>query len=89
MEKFDKFYQAEDYHQKYWLRCQNSIYKALNLSDAELVDSVLAAKVNAFLAGYQKYEVLDELAKEHNLDPALVNKIRAIAEAGGDPRSCH
>ncbi|CAD5211618.1 unnamed protein product [Bursaphelenchus okinawaensis] len=89
VEKLDKFYQAEDYHQKYWLRCQRDVHRALKLNDKELVDSVLAAKINAFLAGYDRYDVLNDLAAQHKLEPALVNKIEAIAKAGGDPRSCH
>jgi len=83
------FYQAEDYHQKYWLRCQRSVHKKLNLSDAQLVDSPLAAKVNAFLAGYDDFTVLNELAKQYNLDGDTVKLIREIAERGGDPRACH
>ncbi|KAH7727374.1 peptide methionine sulfoxide reductase [Aphelenchoides avenae] len=89
VQKLDKFYQAEDYHQKYWLRCQPRIHKALNLSDAELVDSVLAAKINAYLAGYNDFDELERLSKEHNLDKQLVSEVQAIARAGGDPRACH
>jgi hypothetical protein len=37
---------------RYWLRCQTTIHRQLGLSDAELVGSTLAAKVNAFLAGF-------------------------------------
>ena len=89
LQKFDRFYQAEDYHQKYWLRCQSNILKELKLSDEELVDSTLAAKVNAYLGGYQDFDVLTDLQKQFKLDSNLVNLIRQIAEAGGDPRSCH
>lgn len=27
IQKLVRFYQAEDYHQKYWLRCQTAILK--------------------------------------------------------------
>lgn len=61
----------------------------LNLTDAQLVDSELAAKINAFLAGYNDFDELERLRKEHNLDNQLVSEVQAIARAGGDPRACH
>jgi peptide-methionine (S)-S-oxide reductase len=90
VKKLDKFYQAEDYHQKYWLRCQPHIFKALKFtSDKDVVESELAAKVNAFLAGYDRFDVLERLQKQHNLSPQLVEEIQDIARCGGDPRACH
>uniref|UniRef100_A0A0N5AU00 peptide-methionine (S)-S-oxide reductase n=1 Tax=Syphacia muris TaxID=451379 RepID=A0A0N5AU00_9BILA len=87
--ELDQFYQAEDYHQKYWLRCQPAIFRKLNLSDEQLVSSTLAAKVNAFLAGYDNFKVLERLAREYHLDTDLKNSIELIAKRGGDPRACH
>jgi len=89
IKSLDAFYQAEDYHQKYWLRCQSSILRELNLGDRELVMSTLAAKVNAYLAGYDDFDVLKLLSTENGLSDQLVRVIRSIAEAGGDPRACH
>uniref|UniRef100_A0A915D1T7 peptide-methionine (S)-S-oxide reductase n=1 Tax=Ditylenchus dipsaci TaxID=166011 RepID=A0A915D1T7_9BILA len=89
LKKLDKFYQAEDYHQKYWLRCQRSIFKQLKLSEAEVVNSVLAAKINAYLAGYDNFAELKSLATEYKLNDNLVTVIEEIARAGGDPRACH
>jgi hypothetical protein len=45
--------------------------------------------LNAFLAGYDKFDVLKQLAKEHNLSESLVSAIEKIAKNGGDPRACH
>ncbi|TMS34559.1 hypothetical protein L596_002125 [Steinernema carpocapsae] len=89
IQPFTEFTVAESYHQKYWLRCQDAIHQQLQLSDRELIDSPLAAKVNAFLAGYSNFEVLKQLQKEHNLNEGLVAKIEEIARRGGDPRACH
>lgn len=61
----------------------------LKLTDSDLIGSELAAKVNAFLGGYQDFNVLEDLAKQYKLNDNLVKVIREIAEAGGDPRSCH
>jgi len=89
LKKIDTFYTAENYHQKYWLRCQPTIYRQLGLTDAELIDSTLAAKINAFLAGYDNFPLLKQLGKEHNLSNDFISVIETIARAGGDSRSCH
>lgn len=51
IEKFEDFYQAEDYHQKYRLRNSPIFSKFDDLSDEELVESEEAAKANARAAG--------------------------------------
>ncbi|CAJ0606768.1 unnamed protein product [Cylicocyclus nassatus] len=86
--KLDKFYQAEDYHQKYWLRCSR-IFDELNLSDAQVVDTTLAAKMNAYCAGYTDFSELEELKKQHGLSESLVERVKKLASSGGDPRACH
>ena len=51
---FSGFTLAEDYHQKYELRCDAEMTKefAAVFSDAQLVDSTAAARVNAALSGH-------------------------------------
>ncbi|KAK6043548.1 putative peptide-methionine (S)-S-oxide reductase [Cooperia oncophora] len=87
--KLDKFYQAEDYHQKYWLRNRHDIFDELKLSDDQVANSVLAAKMNAYCAGYTDFSELEELKKEHGLSDSLVERVKHFALAGGDPRNCH
>ncbi|KAJ1353813.1 hypothetical protein KIN20_010568 [Parelaphostrongylus tenuis] len=87
--KLDKFYPAENYHQKYWLRNQKDIFNELKLNDSEVANSVLAAKMNAYCAGYSDFSELEELKKEHGLSDDLVNRIKTFAASGGDPRACH
>ncbi|GMS84291.1 hypothetical protein PENTCL1PPCAC_6466 [Pristionchus entomophagus] len=87
--RLDKFTIAEDYHQKYWLRAQTRIVKELNLTDETIATSEIAAKANAYMAGYTDFTDLDRLAKELNLSADLVKVMREIAERGGDPRACH
>lgn len=56
----DRFFAAEDYHQKYRLRAQRSLYGdlAAHYSDDEaLVDSTAAARVNGFLDGGDSAEL--------------------------------
>ncbi|EJW87342.1 peptide methionine sulfoxide reductase [Wuchereria bancrofti] len=89
VQKLVQFYQAEDYHQKYWLRCQTAIFKKLNLNNEEVVSSLLAAKVNAFLAGYTNFDLLKQLANQYQLDNDVTKLIESIALTGGDTSACH
>uniref|UniRef100_A0A914XML3 peptide-methionine (S)-S-oxide reductase n=1 Tax=Plectus sambesii TaxID=2011161 RepID=A0A914XML3_9BILA len=88
IQPLDKFYQAEDYHQKYWLRTQTGLFKALKLSDKDVVESPLATKLNAFMAGYTDWKVLDALTKEYNIDANTAKVIKEVAQSGG-VADCH
>jgi len=46
------FYNAEDYHQKYLLRQHKSLLRSLGLSDAELIVSYVACRLNGYVGGY-------------------------------------
>jgi methionine-S-sulfoxide reductase len=62
----DRFYLAEDYHQKYYLKSSPVIYKdfqSIYTSETDLMNSTSAARVNGFLGGNGTRELLDgELA---------------------------
>lgn len=67
LRQLDRFYLAEDYHQKYALRAHRKLtadLKKLYPSEAALVNSTAAARVNAHLDGHLTLEaVRAELAK--------------------------
>lgn len=55
VEPFTRFWMAEDYHQKYYLRQDRALMKEFHTfypHDAELVASTAAARVNGYLAGF-------------------------------------
>ncbi|KJH52052.1 putative peptide-methionine (S)-S-oxide reductase [Dictyocaulus viviparus] len=79
----------KNYHQKYWLRNETDIFNELKLSDSEVASSVLAAKMNAYCAGYNDFSELEELKKEYGLSNSLVNRVKKFAIAGGNSRACH
>ena len=63
----DKFYLAEDYHQKYELRCNGELmkeYKAIFPSDRDFLNSTAAARVNGYIGGSG---TLEQLKKEIDL----------------------
>ena len=54
IELLDRFYPAEDYHQKYRLRNTPALmqeFKAMYPADADFVESTAAARVNGYLDG--------------------------------------
>jgi peptide-methionine (S)-S-oxide reductase len=56
-----RFYLAEDYHQKYFLQGETTIFRLLKLDphDARgLADSRAATRLNAYVAGYNNLENL-------------------------------
>jgi peptide-methionine (S)-S-oxide reductase len=62
-----KFYLAEDYHQKYELRCNADMareFKAIFADEKDFVNSTAAARVNGYLAGRGTKE---QLKKELDL----------------------
>ena len=61
-----RFYPAEDYHQKYYLRQRPELVNELGriYPNETFVDSTAAARVNGFLAGYGSYAVLKADLKE-------------------------
>ena len=56
---FDKFYLAEDYHQKYQLRQRRQLmaeFKAMYSRNIDFVNSTAAARVNGYIGGHGKSE---------------------------------
>ena len=56
IERLDRFYLAEDYHQKHSLRGTpgiRSVFDELGYDDAELRESSAAAKLNGYAAGHE------------------------------------
>lgn len=74
------FTAAEDYHQKYRLRHSALIKNFSEMSSKEFRDSPLAAKLNAYTAGYLDLEDLQklDLEIEPNLKDRLINSVRKV-----------
>ena len=56
---FDRFYLAEDYHQKYQLRQRRQLmteFKTLYPRNIDFVNSTAAARVNGYVGGHGKPE---------------------------------
>ena len=65
----DRFYRAEDYHQKYQLRQSsrlNSFFQK-HYSAEKLVNSTVAARINGFLSGFGSRQLMDDEWKSYGL----------------------
>ena len=55
------FLTVPSYHQKYMLRQQRPLLKSLGLSDSELIQSHVAARLNGYVGGNGTLEAFNEV----------------------------
>ncbi len=78
-----RFYQAEDYHQKYWLRHRLSLmkeFRAYYPDDADLIRSTAAARVNGYVAGYGTPEALESELESLGLSEEESQKLMEMVQ---------
>ena len=79
--KAERFYLAEDYHQKYQLRSQKDVVAELLAIYPELrdfVDSTAATRLNGYLAGYGSRADLARELPQFGLSAAAREKVSAL-----------
>ncbi|XP_054288615.1 peptide methionine sulfoxide reductase-like isoform X1 [Macrosteles quadrilineatus] len=79
IEPFDKFYDAEGYHQKYHLQQHTWLCSALGLDDPDsslLLQSHVAARLNSFLVGFGSLPQLEAEAPRLGLDEQSLEYVR-------------
>lgn len=88
----ERFYEAEAYHQKYYLRQQAELMQALAeryRTDAELVGSTAAARVNGVFAGFGQLAALaselQSLGIAEPLSQRIADTVRKLHERGLQP----
>lgn len=88
----DRFWLAEDYHQKYMLRQATQIGFELARIYPRLEDfvaSTVAARANAFLGGNGSAEMLEEELPRYGLSPTAQRELRDLARRRGiSPAVC-
>jgi peptide-methionine (S)-S-oxide reductase len=83
-----QFYQAELYHQKYYLQHVPELSEdllAISLSHEDMTDSTALARLNGYVGGYGSLETLKEQLNNLGLSEAGKKKILEIAEIGLSP----
>ncbi len=79
----DRFYLAEDYHQKYALRRYDSIadeFHAIYADLGDFVNSTAVTRANAFINGYGDYEQLKHEISSYGLSVMAQMKLVEVAE---------
>jgi len=70
------------YHQKYLLRQQRDVLQALNLSDADLITSHAACRLNGFCGGYGTLDQLEVELPNFKLKQQVEERLKKIVSRG-------
>jgi methionine-S-sulfoxide reductase len=79
----NKFYLAEDYHQKYELRRYSDLmkeFKAMYPRDIDFVNSTAAARINGYIGGHGKSEDFEATIESLGLSTAGQQRLLAISK---------
>ncbi|XP_002165068.3 peptide methionine sulfoxide reductase isoform X1 [Hydra vulgaris] len=84
----ERFYDAENYHQKYLLRRHTKIFQSLNLTDSQVIHSSVAARLTGYLNGYGSVSKLTEECHKWGLNEDLVKTIIKVVESASMNGGC-
>lgn len=85
---FSLFYQAEDYHQKFYLQRDNLLGKEVKGnygSFQDFVDSTITARLNGYAAGYGSEDTLSREIDTYGLSPKGKERLLTITGRGLTP----
>ena len=78
----EKFYEAEGYHQKYYLRRHKELMREFEAYDERaFIDSAVAAKLNGYVGG-GRAEKLDEALAELGISEGAAERVKKLARRG-------
>merc|ERR1711908_33522 len=73
----DKFWEAEDYHQKYLLQQHPWVVPALDIDPGEdLINSHVAARLNGYIGGYGKSSMFDVEWEKLGINEKMAHYVR-------------
>ena len=82
---FSKFYLAEDYHHKYYLRRESALmeeFSAIYPVTEDFIASTAAARVNGYVGGYGILATLEEEPSIFGLSEVGIKRLLEIADRG-------
>jgi len=83
IEPFQKFYPAEDYHQKYYLQTHHKkLFSSLGIAQKDLIHSQVAAKLNGFVVGENTVEAFNEECEKFGLSEENLDYVRKMIARG-------
>lgn len=81
----ERFYPAEDYHQKYYLRGHPALlaeFQRHGYDDARFRESRVAARLNAYVSGFGRMTLLERELPSFGLSASAEQVLRRVMEEG-------
>jgi len=72
----DKFWEAEDYHQKYLLQQHPWVLTALDIDPDDLITNHVAARINGYIGGYGKPSMFDAEWEKLGINEKMADYVR-------------
>jgi len=79
------FYDAEDYHQKYFLQKHPFTLSLLGIDPDDMIESSVCCRLNGFLGGYGSLKQFESELPSLDLDKRVASYIRKLLEKGIAP----
>ncbi len=83
VKELDKFFVAEDYHQKYQVRSNEKLYNKLMeifKNEQSFIDSHIATKLNSFRSGFINNQEINQIIDDSYLSPIYPDKIKEVKD---------
>lgn len=77
-----RFYNAEDYHQKYLLRQHRSLLRSLDITDSELITSHVAARLNGYVGGHGNMDLFEQEKDKLGLNTDQQGYVKKLISGG-------
>jgi len=75
---YERFYLAEDYHQKYYLRAKDELMEPFEKMPLQhFIDSPVAARLNGFIGGHGTPALLQKELPTYGLSEKMQKRLRA------------
>lgn len=84
--QYTVFHNAENYHQKYFFRKYPSLNRELKLTDAQIITSPIASRLNGFCAGFGSLNQLEE--NNFNLSAENTKLLQNLIKEGPSLHEC-
>ncbi len=88
---YDRFYTAEDYHQKYYLQNNSTFMNPLKKRYPDMntfINSTAAARINGYLGGYGTYEQFQAEKQHLGLPDEVLGSLEKRVRQNASPVQC-
>jgi len=82
------FTPAEGYHQKFELRKDSKLMRAIKVSEEDMVNSHIASRLNGYVGGYGTLKTLEEEISSFGLDEHVADHLRKLVEGPSGKMYC-